>query len=238
MAVWCEARADLGRIEAAPAGAPVLAFDLDAAIAEAMRQRGAGAVVDLLVSALTAPSVASDVEIDRHLEAFKSACRQSRRYRDAIPVLKRIAELNPARRPEIAVELALVQAHLGRPAKALAMVERAVAGQRRLPAARRSLAFCVVAEIAATVLRQPELAREIAELGRTAGQSVAASAPVSIAPEAPVIATVGQVFAAAPTLAVDSTSGSTPTPARRVSAKRDAAPRPPRLALVPRAIAA
>ena len=37
----------------------------------------------------------------------------------------------------------------------------------RLSARRRSLAFCVVAEIAAIVLGQAALARELAALGRT-----------------------------------------------------------------------
>ena len=109
----------------------------------------------------------SDSDIDEHLDTLKSACRQTRRYRDAIPVFHRIAVLNPDRKHEVAAELALVHSHLGERAKAVSLLESAYAQQRRLPAWRRSLAFCLVAEVAATVLRQPTLAQDCAALGRS-----------------------------------------------------------------------
>jgi hypothetical protein len=150
---------------------PPVRSALDQAIEAASLAHGASGVVDLLVAALTDRQVTSDDEIDRHLDALKSACRQTRRYRDAIPVFKRIVVLNPARRHEVAAELAVVHLHLGDGAAGRALLEAAVAGQRRLPAHRRSVAFCVVAEIAAIVLRLPELAHDVALMGMTAGQA-------------------------------------------------------------------
>jgi hypothetical protein len=134
------------------------------AIEDARRQRGAHGVVDLLVSALSGVGVRRDADIDRYLDELKSACRQTRRYREVIPVLRRIEELNPARRYEVAAELAVVHAHLGEVDRGRALLAAAVAGERRLPAARRSAAFALIGEVAATVLRQPELARAVAAL--------------------------------------------------------------------------
>ncbi len=131
-------------------------LDLYDAIEDARRTDGPRGVVDLLVAALTDSRLRSDSEIDEHLDALKSACRQTRRYRDAIPVFHRIAVLNPDRKHEVAAELALVHSHLGERAKAVSLLESAYAQQRRLPAWRRSLAFCLVAELAATVLRQAD----------------------------------------------------------------------------------
>lgn len=148
-------------------------LDLDHAIDDARRSHGARGVVDLLVAALTDRRVRRDADIDAYLGVLKSACRQTRRYREAIPVLRRIAVLNPARRHEVAAELALVHGHLKEPAKAIALLETAFVEQRRLPARRRSHEFCLVAEIAATVLHHPALARELAALGRSAAPALA-----------------------------------------------------------------
>jgi hypothetical protein len=142
-------------------------LDLHDAIEEIRRTDGPRGVVDLLVAALSDRRVLSDTDIDEHLDTLKSACRQTRRYRDAIPVFHRIAVLNPDRKHEVAAELALVHFHLGERAKAVSLLESAYAQQRRLPAWRRSLTFCLVAEVAATVLRQPTLAQDCAALGRS-----------------------------------------------------------------------
>jgi hypothetical protein len=142
-------------------------LDLYDAIEDIRRTEGSRGVVDLLVAALTDRRVRSDSDIDEHLDTLKSACRQTRRYRDAIPVFHRIAVLNPDRKHEVAAELALVHSHLGERTKAVSLLQSAYAQQRRLPAWRRSLAFCVVAEVAATVLRQPTLALDCAALGRS-----------------------------------------------------------------------
>lgn len=147
-------------------------LDLHDALEETERAFGARGVVDLLVAALTDRRVRDDHEIDPYLDALKSACRQTRRYRDAIPVFHRIAELNPARRFEVAAELAVVHGHLGDPARGIALLESAYAQQRRLPAGRRCPEFCAVAEIAAMVLRNPTLARAIAALRRCVAQSL------------------------------------------------------------------
>ena len=154
-------------------GGPAWGDDLDLAVAEAARRHGSRGVVDLLVTALTRATVASDTQIDRHLDRLKSACRQTRRYREAIPVIKRIAVLNPARRHEVAAELAMVHAHLGQHATGVSLLESALAAQRRLTPRRRSQTFWAVAEIAARVLGEPALAREVAELGRATAQDLA-----------------------------------------------------------------
>jgi hypothetical protein len=143
-------------------------LDLHDAIEEAERVSGAAGVVDLLTSALTDPRVRDDSDIDDYLPALKSACRQTRRYREAVPVLRRIAALNPARRHEVAAELAVVHGHLREPTQGVALLESALSAQRRLPVRRRSLAFFVVAEVAAVVLGRPALARAIAAAGHNA----------------------------------------------------------------------
>ena len=140
-------------------------LDLHDAIEEAERVSGAAGVVDLLTSALTDPRVRDDSDIDDYLPALKSACRQTRRYREAIPVLRRIAALNPARRHEVNAELAVVHGHLREPTPGVALLESSLSAQRRLPVRRRSLAFFVVAEVAAVVLGRPALARAIAAAG-------------------------------------------------------------------------
>jgi hypothetical protein len=140
-------------------------LDLHDAIEEAERVSGAAGVVDLLTSALTDPRVRDDSDIDDYLPALKSACRQTRRYREAIPVLRRIAALNPARRHEVNAELAAVHGHLREPTQGVALLESSLSAQRRLPVRRRSLAFFVVAEVAAVVLGRPALARAIAAAG-------------------------------------------------------------------------
>jgi hypothetical protein len=142
-------------------------LDLDDAIDAAQRSSGARGVVDLLVTALTDKRVRRDADIDAYLDPLKSACRQTRRYREAIPVLRRIAVLNPRRRHEMAAEVALVHGHLKEPAKGIALLETAFVEQRRLPAHRRSFEFCLVAEVAAAVLRHPSLAREVVALGQS-----------------------------------------------------------------------
>jgi hypothetical protein len=142
-------------------------LDLHSAIEAARRTQGAHGVVDLLVSALTDRRVRSDVDIDQHLDTLKAACRATRRWADMIPVLERIAALNPQRRHEVAAEVALVHVQLGQPAKALSLLESALAQQRRLPAWRRSLAFTVVAEIVAQLVHAPVLAQECATLAES-----------------------------------------------------------------------
>ena len=156
-------------------------------LTDARRTGGARAVVDVLVAALTDRRVRSDADIDAYLDELKAACRQTRRYREAIPVLQRIATLNPARRHEVAAELAVVHGHLGEPVKGVTLLRTALAQQRRLSARRRSLAFCVVAEIAAMVLGQSELARELAALGRTVLVPWSAPSPVIEQPELPFV---------------------------------------------------
>ncbi len=146
---------------------PLATLDLHDAIDDVRRTDGPRGIVDLLVAALTDRRVRSDTEIDQHLDTLKSACRQTRRYRDAIPVFHRIAVLNPDRKHEVAAELALVHSHIGERAKAVSLLESAFAQQRRLPAWRRSLAFSLVAEMAAVVLRLPTLAQDCAALGRS-----------------------------------------------------------------------
>jgi hypothetical protein len=141
--------------------------DLHAAVEETRRTQGAHGVVDLLVVTLTDRRLRSDADIDEHLADLKSACRQTRRYREALPVLHRVAALNPDRRHEMAAEIAMVHAHLGEHGVAVAALETAMAQQRRLPAWKRSLAFSLVAEVVAFALRRPELAAECAELGRS-----------------------------------------------------------------------
>ena len=131
------------------------------------RTQGAHGVVDLLVVALTDRRVRSDADIDEHLDTLKAACRATRRWSELVPVLERIATLNPERKHEVAAELALVHTHLGERAKALSLLETAVAQQRRLPAWRRSLAFSVGAEIVALLLRMPTLAQECVALGES-----------------------------------------------------------------------
>src|SRR5262245_62091017 len=102
-------------------------LDLHDAIEDARRADGPRGVVDILVAALTDRRVRSDLDIDEHLHLPKSACRQTRRYRDAIPVFHRIAVLNPDRKHEVAAELALVHSHLGERPKAVSLLETAVA---------------------------------------------------------------------------------------------------------------
>jgi hypothetical protein len=148
--------------------APLFApLDLPAAIEAARRTQGAHGVVDLLVSALTDRRVRSDAEIDEHLDTLKAACRATRRWAEMIPVLERIAALNPQRRHEVAAEVALVHVQLGQHGKALSLLESALAQQRRLPAWRRSLAFSVVAEVVAQLLHAPTLAQECAALAES-----------------------------------------------------------------------
>jgi hypothetical protein len=136
-------------------------------IDETRHAQGAHGDVDLIVGTLTRRRLRSDADIDEHLDALKDACRQTRRYREALPVLHRIATLNPRRRHEMAAEIALVHRHLGEHDLAIAVLEAAVTQQRSLPAWKRSLAFALVAEIAATVLGRRELAAECAQLGRS-----------------------------------------------------------------------
>ena len=151
---------------------------LGATLTDARRTGGAPAVVDVLVAALTDRRVRCDADIDPYLDELKAACRQTRRYREAIPVLQRVATLNSARRHEMAAEIAVVHSHLGEPVKGVALLRTALTQQRRLSTRRRSLAFCVIAEIAAMVLGQSDLARELAALGRTVVLSWSPPAPV------------------------------------------------------------
>jgi hypothetical protein len=142
-------------------------LDLPAMVEDVRRTEGAHGVVDLLVVTLTDSQVRTDVDIDEHLGALLAACRQTHRYREAIPVLERVATLNPDRRHEMAAELALIHAHLGERSQAVAMLESAVAQHHQLPVSRRSLAFSLVAEVAALLLRLPDLAQRCAALGRS-----------------------------------------------------------------------
>jgi hypothetical protein len=143
-------------------------LDLYDLIDDTERLHGARGVVDLLVEVLIGPRVRDDADIDEYLPTLKSACRQSRRYRDIIPVLQRIAELNPTRRHEVAAHLAVVHGHLKEPMQGIALLKRAVAAHGRLRKAERSQQFFAVAEIAAAVLGQPALAHEVATAGRVA----------------------------------------------------------------------
>jgi hypothetical protein len=167
-------------------------LDLHDAIDEAHRISGAAGVVDLLTSALTDTRVRDDSDIDDYLPALKSACRQTRRYREAVPVLRRIAALNPGRRHEVAAELAVVHGHLREPTQGVALLESALAAQRRLPVRRRSLAFFVVAEVAAVVLGRPALARAVAAAGRNA-LPPARRTPVPATVAGPVAARTGSL---------------------------------------------
>jgi hypothetical protein len=142
-------------------------LDLHHAVEDVRRTQGAHGVVDLLVVTLTDRRVHSDEDIDEHLDTLKAACRQTRRYREAIPVFQRVATLNPERKHEMAVEIALAHRHAGDPAKALSVLESAVNQQHRLPSWRRSLSFGVLAEVAATMLGQPALAQECAALAQS-----------------------------------------------------------------------
>lgn len=142
-------------------------LDLHDAVEQVRRTQGAHGVVDLLVVSLTDRRLRSDAEIDEHLDDLKAACRQTRRYREAVPVLERIAALNPDRKHEVAAELAVVHAHLGERGKAVSLLESAASAEQKLPIARRSLAFSLVAEVAALTLRHTELAQQCAALGRS-----------------------------------------------------------------------
>ena len=152
---------------------------LELALADVARVRGSHGVVDLLVGVLTGTTVTTDAQIDHHLDRLKAACRQTRRYREAIPVIKRIAVLNPARRHEVAAELAIVHAHLSEHATGAKLLTSALAAQRRLAPHRRSASFFVAAEIAARVLGEMALAREIVECARSTGADLAVAGPVS-----------------------------------------------------------
>ena len=152
-----------------------------ATIDETRRAQGAHGVVDLIVGTLANRRLRSDADIDEHLAALKAACRQTRRYREALPVLHRVATLNPHRRHEMTAEIALVHWHLGERDLAVTMLESAVAQQRSLPAFKRSLAFALVAEIAATIVGRRELAVECVQLGRSSvtptPRSIGAASP-------------------------------------------------------------
>ena len=142
-------------------------LDLHDAVEAIRRTQGAHRVVDLLVVTLTDRRVRVDADIDEHLDTLKAACRQTRRYREAIPVLQRVAALNPDRKHEMAAEIAVAHAHAGDREKALSLLETAVGQQHRLPAWRRSLTFCVIAEVAAMMLGHGSLAAECAALGQS-----------------------------------------------------------------------
>lgn len=142
-------------------------LDLRDAVEDVRRTKGAHGVVDFLVLTLTDRQLRSDAEIDEHLETLKAACRVTRRWAEVIPVLERIAVLNPDRRHEVAAEMALVHLQLGEAKKALSLLESAVAQQRRLPASRRSRDFAVTAEVVAMLLRAPALAQECALLAES-----------------------------------------------------------------------
>ena len=154
---------------------------LQATIDETRRAHGAHGVVDLIVGMLANRRLRSDADIDEHLAALKAACRQTGRYREALPVLHRVATLNRRRRHEMTAEIALVHWHLGERDLALTMLKSAVAQQRSLPACKRSLAFALVAEIAATIVGRRELAVECVQLGRScvtpAPRSTGAASP-------------------------------------------------------------
>jgi hypothetical protein len=144
----------------APAG-------IQSTIEETRHAEDANCVVDLIVATMTSRRLGSDADIDENLAELKGACRQTRRYREALPVLHRIAALNPNRRHEMAAEIALVHWHLGERNLAVATLANAVAQQRNLLAWKRSLAFFLVAEIAATVMGRSDLAAVCLQLGRS-----------------------------------------------------------------------
>jgi len=171
-------------------------LDLQHAVEEVRRTQGAPGVVDLLVVTLTDRRVRSAADIDEHLETLKAACRQTRRYREAIPVLQRIAALDPERRHEVAAEVAMVHWHLGEHATAMSLLDAAIAEHRQLPVNRRSLAFSLVAEVVAMLLRQPALAQECAALG----QSTAGVAPARPKAKAKATATRRRAGLARPVL--------------------------------------
>jgi hypothetical protein len=157
-------------------------LDLRDAVEEARRTRGAHGVVDLLVLTLTDRRVRSDADIDEHLEALKAACRVTRRWAEAIPVLERIAALNSDRRHEVAAEVALIHVHLGERGKALSLLESAVAQQRRLPAWKRSPEFAASAEVVALLLRAPSVVQECATLAESTATARPARAQRATAP--------------------------------------------------------
>ena len=136
-------------------------------IEETRHAEDAHCVVDLIVATMTSRRLGTDADIDENLAALKDACRQTRRYREALPVLHRVAALNPSRRHEMAAEIALAHWHLGERNLAVAALATAIAQQRNLPACKRSLAFSLVAEIAATVMGRPDLAAVCVHLGRS-----------------------------------------------------------------------
>ncbi len=199
-------------------------LDPPAMVDEVRRTQGAHGVVDLLVVTLTDSRVRSDADIDEHLDALRAACRQTRRYREVIPVLERIAALNPSRRHEMAAEIALVHAHLGERAKAIAMLESAATQQLQLPVSKRSLAFSLIAEVTALLLRQPELAQRCADLGRST-----ATAPPARARRTP--AATRQQRTAAPARRQRSTAPeAAPAPRRRTGLARPVLASQPTLA--------
>ena len=166
-------------------------------IEETRHAEDAHCVVDLIVATMTSRRLGSDADIDENLSVLKDACRQTRRYREALPVLHRIAALNPNRRHEMAAEIALVHWHLGERNLAVATLANAVAQQRNLLAWKRSLAFFVVAEIAAMVMGRSDLAAVCVQLGRSSvapaprrarvGKS-APTAPKAVSPHEPTAA--------------------------------------------------
>jgi hypothetical protein len=174
-------------------GAPIDLTDplgLRDALAEATRSSGARGVVDLLAMVLTGRRVRSDSDIDAYLDRLKSACRQTRRHRELVPVLRRIVQLNPGRRHEVAAEIAVVHAHLREVATGVSVLEMAYRAQRRIGARRRSLEFCVLGEVAAIVLGRPDLAHEIAGLARVTANARTRAAQAgtgALAPALPVL---------------------------------------------------
>jgi hypothetical protein len=138
------------------------------AVEDVRRTQGAHGVIDLLVLTLTDRQLPSDAEIDEHLETLKAACRVTRRWAEALPVLQHLAAVNPDRRHEFAAEMAFIHLQLGETKKALSLLESAVAQQLRLPANRRSRDFAVTAEVVALLLRAPALAQECALLAESA----------------------------------------------------------------------
>lgn len=191
---------------------------LQAAIEETRRVEGAHGVVDLIVATMTSRRLGSDADIDEHLAVLKAACRQTRRYREALPVLHRIAALNPGRRHEMAAEIALAHWHLGERAMAVSTLELAVAQQRSLPAWKRSLAFSLVAEVAAVVIGRSDLATACSHLGRSSAtpaprraRATARSAAKAVAhKEQTTAATVGRRRAKGPVRQLSVLSSTSP----------------------------
>ncbi len=176
---------------------PLAPLGLQATIEETRRAQGAHGVVDLIVVTMTNRRLRRDADIDEHLAVLKAACRQTRRYREALPVLHRVATLKPDRRHEMAAEIALVHWHLGERSVAVATLEAAVAQQRSLPAWKRSLAFALVAEIAAIVIGRSDLAAMCAQLGRSSvtpaprrarAATTARTAPTAVTANEPAVA--------------------------------------------------